>query len=208
MMTRRIEVGVTGKSSVELFPLRVQRDADQFVVGRPATGSYVVLSDGALAAAALLAQGRTVADTKAELAAARLRPLLETLLAAGMVKAVDGAPLAEPLAPRRYHLTFLGRRHVAWLFSRPAVAAYAIFVGVGLSIVIAEPRYLPRAADAFVAASPIMNLAILWGVSLVALTAHEPAHLLAAAFLRGRASFAPPRRPFFAAAATTLRQDR
>jgi putative peptide zinc metalloprotease protein len=209
-MTRSMEVAVTGTSRMELFPLRIRQDAGEFVVGRPAIGSYAVLSDGALAAAALLSRGRTIAETKATLArehavrAPRLRPLLETLLAAGLVKAVDGAPLAEPLAPRRYHLTFLRRRHVAWLFSRTAGVAYAVLVATGLGLVIAEPRYLPRAADALVTPSPVMNLAILWGVSLFAMTAHELAHLLAATFLGVQASFALSNRLFFAVAQTDL----
>ena len=53
-MTRSMDLEVTGRSRLELFPLRVTRDADQFIVGRPATGAYVALSGGALVAAELL----------------------------------------------------------------------------------------------------------------------------------------------------------
>jgi putative peptide zinc metalloprotease protein len=204
------ELKVTGRSTLELFPLKVRPEADEFIVGRPTTGSYVVLSDGALEAAALLARGHSLAATKTALAGRddeavpRLRPLLETLLAAGMVKSVDGVPLTEPLAPRRYHLTFLRRRHVAWLFSRPAAAVYAMLVALGVGIVLADPRYLPRAADALVVSDPIKNLVLLWAVSVIAMAAHELAHLLAATSLGVKASFALSYRLFFAVAETDL----
>lgn len=209
-MTRNIDVEVTGSSRVELFPLRVKQDAREFIAGRPATGSYVALSDGALEAAALLSGGRTVQETKAALArgnpvsAFRLRPLIETLLSAGLVKSVDGVPLPEPLAPRRYHLTWLRRHHVAWLFSRSAAVCYAALVSVGLGIVLGDPGYLPRVTDLIVVSSPIVNLALLWGVSGFAMAAHELAHLLAATFLGVQASFALSNRLFFAVAQTDL----
>jgi hypothetical protein len=201
---------VTDRSRVDLFPVRVRQDADQFIVGRPATGAYVALSGGALAATELLRGGRTIAEAKASLAREhagqeiRLRPLLETLLAAGLVKAVDNAPLPEPLAPRRYHWASLRRRHVAWAFSGPAAAIYASLVGVGVAIVLAEPRYLPRPADAIVVPGPLLNLVLVWGVSMIAMAAHELAHLVAATFLGVRASFALSNRLFFAVAQTDL----
>jgi putative peptide zinc metalloprotease protein len=206
----QIDVEVTGRSTLEFFPLKVRAEADEFIVGRPSTGSYAVLSDGAMEAAALLARGHSVAGAKRALAgrngqgAARLRPLLETLLAAGMVKSVDGMPLAELRAPRRYHLTLLRRRHVAWLFSPPAAAVYAMLVALGVGIVLADPRYLPRAADVVVVSDPIKNLALLWGVSVIAMAAHELAHLLAATSLGVKASFALSYRLFFAVAETDL----
>jgi hypothetical protein len=209
-MTRSIEVEVTGTSRLEVLPVQVREDADQFIVGRPATGSYLALSAGALAATELLSDGRTIAETKAALARedagreVRLRPLLETLLAAGMVRAVDGAPLPEALPPRRYHLTFLRRRHVAWAFSRPAAAVYLTLVGLGVGIVLTDPGYFPRAAHALVASDPVLNLTLLWGVSLVAMAMHELAHLMAAAFLGVQASFALSHRLFFAVAQTDL----
>jgi len=201
---------MTGKTRVELFPLHVKQDANQFIVGRPATGSYVALSDGALAATELLSGGRTVQDTKAALArgrpvpALRLRPLIETLLATGLVKSVDGVPLPEPLPPRRYHLSVLKQRHVAWLFSRFAAVGYAVLVSLAIGIVLGEPGYLPRAADARVVPGPIMNLAIVWAVSTMAMVAHELAHLIAATYLGVRASFGLSNRLFFAVAQTDL----
>jgi hypothetical protein len=209
-MTRSIEVAVTGESRLEFFPARVRRDAHEFIVGRPATRSYVALSGGALAATELLRGGRTIAETKAALAREhagqeiRLRPLVETLLAAGLVKAVDDTPLPEPHASRRYHLTSLQRRHVAWVFSRPAAAVCALLVAVALAIVVAQPRYLPRPAHAIVVSVPILNLVLVWGVSMTAMAAHELAHLAAATFLGVRASFSLGNRLFFAVAQTDL----
>jgi hypothetical protein len=209
-MTSSVQVQVTDHSRVTLHPVHVKPDAEQFIVGRPATGSYVALSGGALAATQLLQGGRTIAETKAALAREyagqeiRLRPLLETLLAAGLVRAVDHTPLPEPLGPRRYHLTSLQRRQVAWLFSRPAAAVYAALVTAGLAIVLAHPRYLPHPADAIVVPDPLVNLVLLWGVSMIAMAAHELAHLVAATFLGVRAGFALSNRFFFAVAQTDL----
>jgi hypothetical protein len=209
-MTRSMDVAVTGGSRLELFPARVKQEAHEFILGRPATGSYVALSGGALAATELLRDGRSIAEAKAVLARKhegqeiRLRPLLETLLAAGLVKTVDNTPLPEPQGLRSYHLTWLRRRHVAWAFSWPAAAGYASLVGVGLAVALAEPRYLPHPAHAIVLSSPVLNLLLVWGVSMIALTAHELAHLGAAAFLGVRASFAISNRLVFPVAQTDL----
>lgn len=209
-VTRSVDVAVTLQSRLELFPLQVKAETGQFIVGRPAVGSYVALSGGALAAAELLSGGRTIGETKATLAGEasgqeiRLRPLLETLLAAGLVKAVDDAPLREPLAPRRYHLTALRHRHVAWAFSGPAAAAYVTLVGVGMTVLLAHPGYLPRPSDAVAAANPTLSLVLLWSVSMIAMAAHELAHLMAATFLGMQASFALSNRLFFAVAQTDL----
>lgn len=209
-MTRRVEVAVASHSRLELFPLRVKPDAGGFVVGRPATGAYVALSRGAFAATELLRGGCTIRDAKAALARGhlgheiRLRGLVETLLEAGLVKTVDSTSVPQPLAPRRYHLTFLRRRHIAWAFSRPAVAAYATVVAAACAILLAQPRYLPRLADAVVASSPALSLAALWGVSLVTLAGHELAHLLAASFLGIQASVSPGNRLFFPVLQTDL----
>lgn len=209
-MTRSTEVEVTSGSRLAFHPLRVKPDGGQHIVGWPAAGSYVALSDGALAALRLLQDGQTIAAVKTRLAGdhgmpvVRLRPLVETLLAAGLVRAVDGAPLPETLEPRRYHLTALRRRHVAWLFSRPAVAVYATLLGAGAAILLAHPRYLPRPADAAVVPSPWVSLVLLWMVSLMALAAHELAHLLAAVFLGIQGSFAPGNRLWLPVAQTDL----
>ncbi len=209
-MPRTVDVAVTGQSRLELFPLQVKEDAGGFVVGRPTIGSYVTLSSGALAATGLLRDGRTIEETKAVLArdhadrGTRLRPLVEVLLAAGLVKAVDHAALPEPLPARRYHLASLRRQHVAWVFSRPAAAAYLALLGAALAILLVHPGYLPRPGDALAAASPVLSLVLLWGVSTLILAAHELAHLIAAAFLGVRAGFALGHRLLFPVLQTDL----
>ena len=107
-MNLSFDVALSGDSRLELFPMQVKQDADEFIVGQPATGAYLALSGGALAATRLLAAGRTIAMAKASLTPQhpggkiRFRSLIETLLAAGLVKAVDGHDFGKIAAALRW----------------------------------------------------------------------------------------------------------
>lgn len=209
-MGRIVDVAMSGDTRIELVPLRMRPDGNDFIIGRPAAGSYLALSHDALVATELLRDGRSIADTRSALSGRhggeviRLRPLLQSLLTAGLVTAVDGVRLPDAVPAGRHHLTRLRRNHVAWLFSLPALGAYLALVGAALAITLGDPRYLPRPADVFVSTDPWINLAALWAVSIAAITTHELAHFAAAAFLGIRARFSLGNRLFFGVAQTDL----
>ncbi len=209
-MKEAVRIEISRSSRMELFPLRAKQEADQCIVGRPETGSYVAMSDAGYAVVEMLRANRTVAEVRDALARrsggtdVQLRPFLETLVSAGFVKAVDGRDLPEGRRARRYHLTSWQRRHVAWLFSKPALVIYAGVVAWGVGIMALEPRYLPRPADLFVAPTYATTMILVWLVSAVTVAKHELAHLVAAKLLGLEAGLAISHRMFFPVLQTDL----
>lgn len=209
-MTASVRVEIARSSRLELFPLRTSREADQYIVGRPEIGAYVAMSEVGFAVVEMLGASRTVEDVQAGLMArfggeeVRLRSFLETLVAAGFVKSIDGRAVPELRRRQRYHLTGWQRRHVAWLFSPPARVVYVALVAFALGIVMLEPRYLPRPADIFVAPTYFATLLLVMPVSVIMIAKHELAHFAAAKFLGIEARFALSHRMYFPVVHTEL----
>src|SRR5712692_4584738 len=181
-MTAGVRVEVSQASRLELFPIRAKQERDQCIIGRPETGSYVAVSDAGYAVVEMLRANRTVAEVKDVLGRrsggtggtdVQLGPFLQALISAGFVKAIDGRDLPPGRRARRYHLTSWRRRHVAWLFSKPALVSYAGLVAWGVGIMALQPRYLPRPADLFVAPTYASTMILVWLVSAVTVAKHE-----------------------------------
>jgi hypothetical protein len=209
-MRQDVLLALSAESRLDLFPLRARRDGSQYVVGRPETGSYVATSDAGFRALQLLQAGWTVAEIKHALRGepgghdVRLGEFLNTLVAAGFVKSIDGREVVEGGRRRRYHLTGVERRHIAWLFSTPALALYAVLIAAATAVVILDPSYLPRPADFFVASTYVATVALSALVSAVMVAKHELAHLFAGKLLGLEARFGFSHRLFFPVVQTEL----
>src|SRR5688572_15418368 len=94
-----IEVEVTADCTLELCTLHVQREADAWLVGRPGTGSYLLMREPALEVVSLLQQGLPLAHIKQRLSSKydepdiQLRDFVQTLLSARFVRRIGAAPL-------------------------------------------------------------------------------------------------------------------
>lgn len=209
-MRQDVLLALSAESRLELFPLRTRRDGSQYVVGRPETGSYVATSDAGFRALQLLQDRGTVAEVKHALRGeagghdVRLGAFLDTLVAAGFVKSIDGRDVVEDGRRRRYHLTGVERRHIAWLFSTPALVLYAVLIGAAAAVVTLDPGYLPRPADFFVASTYLATVALSALVSAVMVAKHELAHLFAGKLLGLEARFGFSHRLFFPVVQTEL----
>ena len=186
-MARLIDCRVGPSSIVDVLPVRVARDGDDYVVGRHGARSYLALTPIALEATTLLGEQLPVGRVKELLAAkygvatVELAPLLQQLLSAGLVRAIDGRPIqrgARPDPPRRALLT---RERVAPLFGKTALVTYTIIFAGGLAALL-EPRAWPRLGLLIAERSYGM---LLLAVCLVAAIAakHEFAHIAAGKFL-------------------------
>src|SRR6266508_3378804 len=205
-----VRIEVAGSSRLELFPLRAKKEADQYIVGRPEIRSYVAMSDAGYAVVEMLGAHRTIAEVKEALTtrfggeAVQLRPFLEALVAAGFVKSIDARAVPEGPRHQRYHLTGWKRRHVAWLFSAPALVVCSGLVAAALGIVMLEPRYVPRPADFFVAPTYLATVMLATVVSVLMVAKHELAHLAAAKFVGIEARFGLSHRMYFPVVQTEL----
>jgi putative peptide zinc metalloprotease protein len=181
-----------------------RREGDEYVVGRAETSTYLAVPPIGVDVMQLLAQGLTVQE-----AATRLRDrdgetpdvgdFVETMIAYGLVAAVDGVALpdSEPPGASVHDGRLFGKircRYTAWLFSRPA---FALHVAVFLAVIVAlavRPRYVPSSADFFVYHKYALNLLLVLGTVVVCGLLHELGHLLAA-HGRGLAGRVQLRRP-------------
>lgn len=209
-MSKAIDVAVSQHSRLQFFPFQVAKEAKQYIIGRPGTGSYVEISEMGLDALNMLGGNTTVAEAKAALASrygtnqVQLRSLIQTLLTAGFVKAVDGRAVGDVLRPRRYHFTWVTRQSIGWLFSKPAIVLYVTLIAFGAGLVLLHPGYVPGPADIFVAESYLLTT--LLGVFITALNVakHELAHLFAGKFLGIEGTISISRRLFFPVMQTDL----
>ncbi len=166
-----------------LHPLAIRADEDGYVVGRLATGSFVVLPALGARVLELLGEGRDVSETEAIVAGEGsgvpdVTSFAKELCDLGFVASVDGRTLPED--PRKPTLAWLRRQHVAWLYSRSMKLAYAALLLVAVITLAARPTLLPAASDFFWTDSTGVVLASNLALFLVFLSGHELSHLVAA----------------------------
>ena len=186
-MAPTIACRVEPSSVVELFPLRVTRDGNDYVIGRHGARSYLAVSEVALDVVMLLNRGVAVAEVKEQLArlhgveCVSIAPLLEQLLGAGLVRAIDGEVIDRQGQGCPVRPPVLTRARVSPLFGRSAMTVYALVLGGGLAA-LTDARGLPHFQSLIADRSIGM---VLLSFALVALMTakHEFAHIAAAKFL-------------------------
>jgi putative peptide zinc metalloprotease protein len=178
------EQPVRDDARLTLHELVVRSEDGGYVVGRPATGTFVTLPAIGARAIELLRQDRCLRDVRAQLQRAHavdvdVRGFAGDLIQLGFVRAVDGEPLAGAEPPHA-HLARLRERHVRWTFSVPTATLFALIVAAAIVTVIRQPGVVPHRDDFFWL--PTLSLTLIANTAIFALTAtvHELAHLAAA----------------------------
>jgi hypothetical protein len=182
----RPELAVRSSSRIELWPLSIASDGADFLVGRRG-GGYLAVSPVGLEAISLLGEGLPVGRVKACLAAKHatdtvvLEPLLQQLMSAGLLRAVDDRRIERRTAARRTRQPWLSGERLGWLFGRRAIVGYVSLVALAILAVLSDPRVLPP---------PRLLLDAGWRTGLLALAVtaivaakHEFAHIAAGRFL-------------------------
>jgi putative peptide zinc metalloprotease protein len=207
-VARSIVFPIEPCSIVELFPLSVAPDGDEFLVGRHGARTYLALTPIALDATTMLAERLPVGRVKETLAAkyavdhVSLAPLLEQLLAAGLVRAIDGTSI-EPDVHSPARREFLSRNLVTPLFGIRARVVYALIVAGGAAAAVSDPRCLPRVAT-LIANRSVGLLLLSFVVTAIMTAKHEFAHVAAGRFLGIRARCRLGYRLFFPVVETDL----
>lgn len=208
-MARSVELRLESSSTIELFPLQMSLEGNEYLVGRHDARSWLALTPVALEAMSMLGEQVPVGRVKQALATkygvdtVSLAPLLQQLLSAGFVRAVDGRSTQETTSRRPSRRRVLTRARVAPLFGKAAFLAYAAILAMGIVAVASDPRCLPRvrllAADRDYG---MLLLALL--VMAVVAVKHEFAHIAAGRFLGVDASWRLGYRLFFPVIETDL----
>jgi len=202
-------VEVVPTSVLRVHPLTVTPQAGGFVVGRAATGRFVVLPEVGVAALEQLQAGLTVAQvTRTVTPPDAAEPVdvlafARSLVRLGFVETVDDAT-SPGLPTRPSGVGVAVRPCLRWLFSRPA-ALVAAGCAVGALLLMASvPSVRPHALDVFFLPNPAASLAVLTLVTYLLAAVHELAHVLAAAALGVPARLRITRRLYFLTFETNL----
>ncbi|SCG75222.1 hypothetical protein [Micromonospora coxensis] len=163
-----------------------QEDEDEYVVGDPATGTFVVVPEVGARLVALFAAGRSVAEAADEVERQTGEPVdaldfVEVLVEAGVI---DGRPedAAAAAAPARYwSVSRIPARLVRPLFGRVAWTGYVAALLATLVMFAAEPSLLPHYEDTFIFPDVVLSLLITNVVVVVLTIVHEVWHALAGA---------------------------
>jgi hypothetical protein len=174
-------IATTSRLAVDHLVVR-REDEDEYVVGDPATGTFVVVPDNGARLVELFGQGRTVAEAAEEVERETGEPIdaldfAEVLLDAGIV--------VEPSAAARTTKHWSASRIPAWLvrplFSPLAWVLYAGCLVAALVMFAVEPSLRPTYEDTFVFPDIVLSLLVTNVVVVLLTIVHELWHAFAGA---------------------------
>jgi len=172
-------------SQVTFFELSTRAEEDgNVVVGRADTGDFVLFPEVGARIIQELNRGACLGDVAESLSrngpAVDVVNFVRQLSECGFVRAVDGVPVADAPTGHRGSLPWLNTRHVAWMFTGPAYAAYSLAVAAAVAVLVLQPRVRPHYADFFFSRSTSVVLAGSTVLFIAIAALHEFAHLASA----------------------------
>jgi hypothetical protein len=176
-------------SRITLHELVIRAEADDWIVGRTATGQFVELPQLGVTAIGLLSPDRPLGDVQDELAGdpdetVEVVEFVEQLAELGFVRAIDGIEVEDSAVDGQDQLEpslpWIRPAQVRWLFSPPALAGYAALTVAAIVALAVRPRLLPRYSDLFISRSPTTVVVGDTVITLILMGLHELAHLVAA----------------------------
>lgn len=196
--------GLAADSRLAVDHLVVRReDEDEYVVGDPATGTFVVVPELGARLVELFAQGRTVAEAGAELEretgeAIDALDFAEVLLDAGIVT-------TEPRSvAKHWSASRIPARLVRPLFTPLAWVLYAACLVAALVMFAVEPSLRPTYEDTFIFPDIVLSLLVTNLVVVVLTIVHELWHAFAGAAVGVRSRLRVERRGIFPVLETDL----
>ncbi|SBT41670.1 hypothetical protein [Micromonospora auratinigra] len=161
-----------------------REDDDEYVVGDPATGTFVVVPEVGARLVELFAAGRTVAEAAEQVErdtgeAIDALDFVTVLTEAGVL---DDRPVeaARP-APRHWSISRIPARYVRPLFGPTAWTCYVGCLVATALMFAAEPSLLPTYEDTFIFPDVVLSLLVTNVVVVVLTVVHEVWHALAGA---------------------------
>jgi putative peptide zinc metalloprotease protein len=174
---------VAAAAEVRLHELVFRPDPEGWIVGRPATGEFVVLPQEAKTLLDLFGAGATIAEAKARADAAHGTDLdvagfVEDLVELGFA-VTDALVAADGQAVRPQSLPWLRPRSVRWVFTRPVAALLTAFVLAALTLAVRHHE-LPTYHAFFALREPGLNALVAAVLVMLVVAVHEFWHLAAA----------------------------
>jgi hypothetical protein len=177
----------TQDTIVDVWPFTRQRDGDELIIGRPDTGAFLAVSPEAVELLDRLAQGWSVGEVAAQAQSevSDLDGFLSSLEIEGLVKPrgangdINALPTKTPPV-LRYHFSAFPQKLAQRIYSRPALAACFLLIGLASGALIYDPSLWPRGLDLFFTSHKTVMLTILLIVSFGSVVIHESSHVIAA----------------------------
>lgn len=181
----KLDVGLS--DTLVFHPLIFHEEAGEVLVGA-SEGRFLSVSRTGARAIELFREGLAVGAVRERLEEElgtsnfTIVPLLESLLAAGAVRAVGSRALPPPRAPRK-GVSFKGTGRIGWFSSPPALAAY-LALAVSAIAALCASGWPFLTVSALLTQTRYSTLALLsLFVGAVNAVKHELAHVSAAAYL-------------------------
>ncbi len=210
MRVKSLQLRVAASDVLHLHPLSVHREEGVYLVGARAASGYVSTSESGAMAVRLLSEGLAVGAVHKRMEEVlgtsnfTLVPLLEKLLASGLVRAVGEQELKQGNR-RQAGIPFqLHERYVSGLFSSPAIAGYILAVSAAVGLLLLQNGYLLRPSEIFANTKYSVLGALVFVIGIVNGAKHELAHAVAAAYLGVTARFSIGHRFLFPVLQTDL----
>ncbi|MGH9899320.1 MAG: hypothetical protein ACRD4L_10790, partial [Pyrinomonadaceae bacterium] len=134
MQIRTIKLQIDESDIIHLHPISIHEENSQYLIGVKGTSAYVSTSEKGVMAVRLFSGGFSVGEIRRRMEMAlgtsdfTLLPLLEKLLAAGMVQAVGDQQLQQGKSRHIGIPVNFNSHYISWLFSMPAIIGYILIV--------------------------------------------------------------------------------
>jgi hypothetical protein len=171
-------------SRVTFFELSTRAEEDGIVVGRADTGDFVLLPEVGARIIDELNRGTCLGEVAEVLSASGpavdVVAFVRQLSECGFVREVDGVPVADAPTGHQGSLPRLTARHVGWMFTAFAYAAYSLVVAAAVAVLVLQPRVRPQYRDFFFSGSTSVVVAGSTALFIAIAGLHEFAHLASA----------------------------
>jgi putative peptide zinc metalloprotease protein len=204
---------LTLASRLSFPPLSILPEGDDFLVGDPQSGIFLAIPEIGVTALRALDSGQSVGEAAAtaSLQAGEDVNVLEfaaVLVESGLVRAVDGRPLAaEPAGlPGVGWLARVPAGLVRPFFGRTAWTIYGLLLAFDLAVLVTRPQYRPTFEDIFFYPNPAACILAMIVTSIALAACHEAWHAFAARAVGVAATLRVSRRLFLVVFETDLSQ--
>jgi len=175
------------QGTVAVVPFLRQEDGPDFIIGHSGRNHFISLPREAVEVLDLLASRKTLEEVQRACLEKYgeipdLGEFLESLEERGFVRpGHEEVALPEiQEASTQYHFTFIPERNAKAIFSKPVLAASAVFVLLALFALVSDPSLLPGWKALFFQRHITANFLLLMTIGLATAFLHEIAHLTAA----------------------------
>jgi putative peptide zinc metalloprotease protein len=188
-------------SRLELLPLSIVRDGDEFVVGNPQAGIFIVVPEVGVVALRQLEDGATVAEA-AEAASRHAGETVDVLefaqglVESGLVSGIDDQRLGRGSRAEPSWIEGVSPAVARPFFSRAAWTVYVALFAFSLAVFAARPELWPSFEDFFFYPNPAVSVVAVVATSVLITACHEASHWFAARAVGVGARFRVSRRLF------------